>query len=878
MHAHSVGKVIGMAIVLTVCHPVVQGEVAVKVAVSNQGPQVELRWPAQVAIPGANVSPDYELKRSFDLHDWENIPFTNESSNPAEILTHIASSPGSLEFYQVLARFDTALANAAPIDGADILGFSGVFGQELRQIGQISAAEFTATYPQPTNYLDRIDFDPTQAKYWDRVIGSEFQLTPAELEVFTNTGMVVSERLGGYSFADLFYRLYSSDLPVFISADAILQAWHKTFVGVLQRLEETYLAVELGRPLDGLGHALSALRSKTQASAPLRAAFTNSFNDADYFVTVARSLLDQSAYGSLFGQDARVAAALQAIQAEAYVERFDLFGAARTVDFSQFKPRGHYAASLSLQRYFRAMIWCGRIDLRVAGRTFGLEPEDTCRQLLTAIILNEALKTSGQYASWAGVDALLQTFVGHVDSMTFRQIQPILNAAGITSLTQITNAAVLTNLQTSILLGQAGTQDIRGDVYYSPITSEQIVLPRSFTFVGQRFVMDSWALSKVVFDSIFWDTNGVPEFQDKVQRRIPSALDVAFGVLGNNQVASDLVARIDNARGRGFRDGLPYQHNLAAVRNVIDQQNPMAWSDNIYVNWLAALRELSAPTTDASYPEAMRTRSWAMKNLSTQLASWTELRHDTVLYAKQSYTGMLLCDYPCGFVEPVPAFWQRLKYMAERTAALVQGLEMTGRVVVASPDWMEITDLAEVRTNLIEHFSTFAQTVGRLQTISEKELAQEPLTAVETDFLKDVMEDHANYTGIRRYGGWYPSLFYKPPGAVSYANYQGADAWDALVTDVHTDTPAPLVGDPGCVLHEAVGNVHLLMIAVDNGPDRMVFAGPVLSHYEFEMEGIQRKTDAEWKADIKAAKLPAHPEWTRGYLVPGSYTVPSAAQ
>ena len=66
----------------------------------------------------------------------------------------------------------------------------------------------------------------------------------------------------------------------------------------------------------------------------------------------------------------------------------------------------------------------------------------------------------------------------------------------------------------------------------------------------------------------------------------------------------------------------------------------------------------------------------------------------------------------------------------------------------------------------------------------------------------------------------------------------------------------------------ALGNVHLMMIAVDNGDDRMVYAGPVLSHYEFET----RKSDSEWKEDIRNGNLPPHPEWTEGYLVPGENT------
>src|SRR5262249_2775733 len=147
-------------------------------------------------------------------------------------------------------------------------------------------------------------------------------------------------------------------------------------------------------------------------------------------------------------------------------------------------------------------------------------------------------------------------------------------------------------------------------------------------------------------------------------------------------------------------------------------------------------------------------------------------------------------------------------------------------------------------------------------------------TPAETDFLKDVVERSVNYLGVRQWNGWYPSLFYRNVLGGSANQDSGCDVWDALVTDVHTDLPDPIVGDPGAVIHESVGNVHLLMIAVDNGPDRMVYAGPVLSHYEFEVSGVNRLSDADWKAKLTTNQKPEPPEWTRSYLVPGSIIIP----
>jgi len=43
----------------------------------------------------------------------------------------------------------------------------------------------------------------------------------------------------------------------------------------------------------------------------------------------------------------------------------------------------------------------------------------------------------------------------------------------------------------------------------------------------------------------------------------------------------------------------------------------------------------------------------------------------------------------------------------------------------------------------------------------------------------------------------------------------------------------------------------------------------VLSHYEFELPGTARKSDSEWKQDLKNGNAPPRPKWTRSYLVPG---------
>jgi Protein of unknown function (DUF3160) len=43
----------------------------------------------------------------------------------------------------------------------------------------------------------------------------------------------------------------------------------------------------------------------------------------------------------------------------------------REIDFTLFKPRGHYAKSAALRQYFRTVSWLGEIDMVIAGVMLG---------------------------------------------------------------------------------------------------------------------------------------------------------------------------------------------------------------------------------------------------------------------------------------------------------------------------------------------------------------------------------------------------------------------------------------------------------------------------------------------------------------------------
>ena len=864
----------------------------------RSGPKVNLSWPSTMnAPPQGTVFPEYTVERSSDLQHWEplggRLRGLSGASGPLLNLS-LDTAPGP-NFYRVVANPSSLTPQETGSGGAEVFGYGAQFSNELAQLGLMPVATFATNTPQPP-YLPQISWDPTTALFWtnfntDPAVWNaglpsnspdrrlyDFRLDTNEFAIFRTNGFVVSERLGSASFADSYYRTFTDDLPVFVTADSVLHAWHRTYVSMLEELEELQLATLLEQVISNSAAQLPQVWSQS-GGGPL----ADSIVDADYYLTVARSLWYGQQVSSSLGSssvNARATTALAAINSQ-MLQPFSLFSPTsyRWVDFSQFTVRGHYNNSDRLRRYFKTMIWCGQIDLRLA--TFAPNKEDDIRQFGTAIVLNYLLNQSGQYTNWSAIEQITRTFVGTTDSMTFAQLNDLLANANIHSPADVPSLLTLTNLQTRLLTGELGLQNIRGDFFYSPLSRDQVKLPRSFTVCGQKFALDSWAFSQVVYDAIPWaPDDGVNVIGGKVIRRKPSCLDIAYSVLGNDQTVPDLVARITSTTGERWRDGLPYQHNLTAVRRVIDSQDAGIWTNNIYTGWLAALRALSAPTTDPIYPEAMRTRAWGMKTLNAQLASWTELRHDTLLYVQQSYSADILCGYPVGFVEPRPEFWQRMNTLAALAANAVSGLPLSGYITVPARNtnygYWATYDLGGIKSRQVASLNNFAATMITLQTIASKELAQLPLTQAETDFLKDVVELHYAYNPtMRQFNGWYPGLFYLNSfQQFPFGLYEGSDMWDAMVADVHTDPPDPILGDPGAVIHEGIGHVHLLMIAVDNGPDRMVYAGPVLSHYEFEMPGTTRMSDATWKANLRANQKPPSPDWTKSYLVPAPFTVP----
>jgi uncharacterized protein DUF3160 len=158
----------------------------------------------------------------------------------------------------------------------------------------------------------------------------------------------------------------------------------------------------------------------------------------------------------------------------------------------------------------------------------------------------------------------------------------------------------------------------------------------------------------------------------------------------------------------------------------VNDLDASVWTKSVYNRWLGALRQLNVPTTDNAYPQAMHTAAWADKILQTQLASWTQLRHDNILFVDPSYLVQNLCEYPTGYVEPYPEFYAAIGDYARASQSLFDGLTLR--------DGEQY-----LRDKASAYFSRVVTITDQLYNLAEKELRLEPFTADEETFLKSVV-------------------------------------------------------------------------------------------------------------------------------------------
>ena len=467
----------------------------------------------------------------------------------------------------------------------------------------------------------------------------------------------------------VFSEYIGGNLPLFITSDSILNAYHVLYEESILRMEEAQakqlpdiLRLILKNMEDAEGQCIGnpALAAKAKHRAML-------------VVGIAMHLLDDS---FCFG-DETMDAILQSetkriIKAEATGMPEWLGKPSNSliaIDYSRYKPRGFYTRSEQLQRYFRAVSWLQSVPFRI-----NRDEEMVAALMLANCISRDRTMDQTKRKAVKSFFSAYSEFIGTCDDLDLSTISQ--EAKWI----DLGRGAIN---QKKKRLRELTATKINDLICLAPENPNLITEPNIRILSAYR-TPDAILFQKT--------TELYPSID-----HYPSGLEVA------------------SALGSAFaREQLDQK-----LLKTIDSYAPLFQGNSLYYEYLDVLSALlDAPEPDA--PDFMQSEAWATKSCNTALAGWAQLKHTWILQAKQcgAYGGT--CEPPTGVVEPEPDFFSRMEQLAIHSQLL---LERTG-ILDASYDGNDAEDL-RIRWVLLADINR------QLATIAHKQLRKVELNKKE---------------------------------------------------------------------------------------------------------------------------------------------------
>ena len=683
---------------------------------------------------------------------------------------------------------DSGSAQVVPLSRMSLLDFSGLEGEGVTP--SVPAYRVNADLSNVTNI-------------------SRFYLTDGEKAKLAENMFVVVP-----TYLDEFFETYENNryfqLPNFVTVDSMMHTYHLYFSLLLNRTEKNYLSADLASlsraMLEAAQQNYDVLQGTDWAEAALR-------NVA--FFAVGAKLQDDSV--AIPDYAAEIAEAeLRQIAAAQGVGLSPLTG--DYMDYSQYTPRGYYAGDPVLEAYFRAMMWYGQVNFA--------QKEDVLTRAALLITLTLAESDSG----WENLYAVTAFFAGSSDDLGYYEYAPAIEKAygGMPEAAQLAQKEGEYQAFKAIAAEMEAPAINSVPVWDNPESGgidDVLESGKGFRFMGQRFTIDAAIMQQLVY-------RAVEETADGQKRMLPDTLDVPAAL------GSDAALEILHAQGAGEYPN--YDEQMASLRAAAAEAPVSAWTSSLYSSWLYTL----LPVLEArgeGYPSYMTTGEWQKKNLETFAGSYTELKHDTVLYAKQVMAEMgggpeeVVDDR--GYVDPQVEVYERFALLARQTS---EGLERLG--YLGEGDRENLARLAELAQRLVD--------------ISRKELENETLTDEE-------------YELIRCYGGTLEHFWEEAVRDRTDAEYLDAkEIPSSLVTDIATDPN-------GSVLQVGTGRPAEVLVVVPVDGTLRLASGVVYDFYQFTQPISQRLTDAAWRQmigqwpdasgqynwDARVEK----PQWTESY-------------
>lgn len=609
-----------------------------------------------------------------------------------------ACSAGGKRAEEPLADNAAASDAAEEVSGSSDLVISGVSdGDESAASGEDAAAESgediyydTALVPSVPEYKVAADFSNVKyhkyfAYLFDPETDNEYNDTSLLRNALIKNNFAVRKD-GSSEFFDVYENNRYNMFPNFVTVDSLMHTYHLYFSYLLKSIEKDYLADRLlGLSREMLSRSLRQLEelkgTEFEEAALRNVAFFyigNVLQDEDAPLPVTDASFKELT-------DTEKSRIMEASGIE------DCLLTGLKEDYTQYKPRGYYEGDENLEKYFRAMMFYGRM-------AFALDDEEAVRSAaLMAMALSEDDKEFGD------IYDITAFFAGASDDMTY--------GALFDELTKVYGSMPDTEKISSdkasfdALMAELKKADPPRVNSIPVLETEENVIP-SFRFMGQRFTIDAAIMQNLVY-------RAVEENADGDRRYLPDALDAA-AALGSETAMKILEDKGDTS----FKN---YTDNMAMMQKTFDNADPELWNASLYSSWLHTLRPLFEEKGEG-YPSYMQSEEWARKDLETFAGSFAELKHDTILYAKSvmaemggGYDEELPDDR--GYVDPEPVVYSRFVALSKKT---MNGLAEAGM----------LSDKTE------ENLALLSDIAMRLLEISEKELKNEELSEEDYEFIR----------------------------------------------------------------------------------------------------------------------------------------------
>lgn len=701
--------------------------------------------------------------------------------------------------------------------------------------------------PNAPQYTLPLSFDAVADR---NNISDRFYLSDDELAGLEQNGFVIIDYGWRNDMVQVYKEMKQDGIPVFVTSDSLLHLYHVQFNEILKRLEqEEFFDEILNMSLAMEERSLSDYNSLSdptlKEAARMNTAF---FSVAVKLLTTPTEEYNGSEPMPRIDFTVPSCVSEEVSRELGFIENHSGFQKSPIFhyndDCSQYVPRGHYTETEKLRRYFKAMMWYGRLAFLMKGgephgqaAPYLISKSDARNQTTAAAMiaaeLNHTETASGNAGKiWNRIYAITSFFVGAADDLTPYEYMKAINDVfnGNFSYSDLLDNESFLEFKARLL--QMRSPKIYGGtgecVVSPPLTEHKLDAvtekTKGMRFMGQRYVPDSYMFTHLTLETGEFVGEGRPftmEYTDGGPARcFPRGLDV-MAVLGS-QRALEILENEGDTDYQGYNTS--YMKKLHELREEFSGLNETEWNRNLYFSWMYTLKSLTKGRENyTNYPTFMQTQAWEDKELNTDLGSWAELRHDTILYAKQSYTPIYNSAMPpsekpvVGYVEPVPEFYARMLALTQMTEKGLKGLNA-------------LSEKEEGRLQSLE------DALERLLDISKKELEN-----------KELSDDDYRY--IRNFGENIEST-------VVGVKSKGTDT--RMVADVHTDQNTKQV------LEEGVGYVNLILVAYKVRDGRIIIgAGPVFSYYEFKQPMDDRLTDEEWRDMLYNGDAPEQAEWLR---------------